>query len=58
MSLMERTSIRHHVGVLLLIQPIAEHIGLRALLGGAMQPHGNDQAQAKLSIGSIVSTPA
>jgi len=43
MSLMERTLIRHHVGALPLIHRIAERMGLRALLDGAIQPHGNDQ---------------
>ena len=43
MSLMERTLIRHHVGALPLIHRIAARMGLRALLDGAIQPHGNDQ---------------
>jgi transposase len=43
MSLMERTLIRHHVGALPLIHRIAARMGLRALLEGAIQSHGNDQ---------------
>ena len=43
MSLMERTLIRQHVGALPLIHRIAARMGLRALLGGAIQSHGNDQ---------------